>query len=190
MKLLMHVCCAPCFIAPWKHLKDKEELEVTAFWYNTNIHPYTEFRKRLETLREFSTKEGFELIEDNSYKLLEFFEEALHGQKARCYYCYLDRMTKTAEVAKERGFTHISSTLLYSKFQNHELIVEIAKKVSERFGVKFYYEDFREYWKEGIELSKEDGMYRQQFCGCIFSERDRYEDYYHRKDKREAGENK
>ncbi len=185
MKLLMHICCAPCFIAPWKHLKDK--IDVTGFWYNPNIQPYTEFRKRLETLRKFCSNENITLLEDNTYKLEEFFEEALKGQENRCQYCYLDRLESTAKTANQKGFTHFSSTLLYSKFQNHELIVEFAKELASKYGIDFYYEDFREYWKEGIELSKEIGMYRQQYCGCIFSERSRYEDYYHRKDAKESG---
>jgi predicted adenine nucleotide alpha hydrolase (AANH) superfamily ATPase len=92
----------------------------------------------------------------------------------RCQYCYHKRLEATAQVAKHGKFDAFTTTLLYSKFQNHKLICDIAASLSKEYGVRFYYEDFRLGWKEGIEVSKKLGMYRQQYCGCIYSERDRY----------------
>ncbi|MBN2829814.1 MAG: epoxyqueuosine reductase QueH [Candidatus Cloacimonetes bacterium] len=184
MKLLMHICCAPCFIAPWEHLKNRDDLEITGFWYNPNIQPYQEFRRRLETLRVFCTQEKIPLIENDSYDLERFIHNAVNSEHGRCVACYHDRLETTVRTASEHGYTHFSSTLLYSKFQNHERIIQIAKELAEQYHIDFYYEDFRIYWKEGIELSKSAEMYRQQYCGCIYSERDRYEDFYRRLDKK------
>jgi predicted adenine nucleotide alpha hydrolase (AANH) superfamily ATPase len=188
MKLLMHVCCAPCFIAPWEHLKNRQDLKLTGFWYNPNIQPYQEYRRRLETLRDFCINENIPLIENDTYDLERFFHNTVTSEHGRCVACYQERLEVTARTAAENGYTHFSSTLLYSKFQNHERIMELADKLSEQYQIGFYYEDFRIYWKEGIELSKATGMYRQQYCGCIYSERDRYEDYYHRLDQKNKQE--
>ncbi len=172
MRILTHVCCAPCFIAPYEHLKSKHE--VTAFWYNHNIHPYQEYKKRLDTLREFVDTNNIKYIEKDVYELDKFIHNAVYRESDRCRSCYYERLKYTAIIAKKGNFDAFTSTLLYSKFQNHEMMIEIGNSLAKEYGVKFYYEDFREYWKEGIELSKEVGMYRQQYCGCIYSERDRY----------------
>lgn len=186
----MHTCCAPCFIAPWQHLKKIEGLELRAFWYNPNIQPYQEFRKRLEALRDFCEKESIPLIENDTYDIERFLQGAVYRENNRCEACYYDRLEMTVKTAVAGKFTHFSSVLLYSKFQNHEKIVEISKALAVKYKIEFYYEDFREYWKEGIELSKADGMYRQQYCGCIYSERDRYENYYKRLDAKAREESK
>ena len=88
--------------------------------------------------------------------------------------CYYDRLKYTAIVAKKGNFDYFTTTLLYSKFQKHEMIKEIGESLAKEYGVNFYYEDFRQYWQEGIELSKARKMYRQQYCGCIYSEKERY----------------
>lgn|SRR5690554_3323715 len=172
MKLLIHACCAPCFIAPYHHLK--EEHEITAFWFNHNIHPYTEYQKRLATLRDFVTKNNISYIEKDEYDLDRFIQNAVFRESKRCISCYYERLKYTAIVAKKGKFDAFTSTLLYSKYQDHQLMIEIAESLAKEYDVKFFYQDFREYWKEGIELSKAEGMYRQQYCGCIYSERDRY----------------
>lgn len=149
-------------------------MEITAFWYNPNIHPYTEYLKRFETLKAFCETKGIPLIIEDDYDLDGFVINTARDIKARCAFCYDVRLTHTARMAKEKGFDYFSSTLLYSRYQNQELIDAIGKRLSEQYGVKWYYEDFRVLWQKGIELSKAEGMYRQQYCGCIFSERDRY----------------
>ncbi len=173
MKLLIHICCAPCFAAPYFHLK-KEGHEIHGFWYNHNIHPFTEYKKRLETLQEFADKESIPLIVKDEYELEKFLRKAAFREQERCRSCYYDRLKYAVIIAKKGNFDAFTTTLLYSKFQKHELIKEIGESLAKEYGVKFYYNDFREYWKEGIKISKEKEMYRQQYCGCIYSERDRY----------------
>ncbi len=173
LKLLVHTCCAPCFIAPYQRLRDAGH-EVSSYWFNPNIHPLREYQLRRDTLREYCAKEGISLIEENRYGLVPFLLETLHGISSRCEYCYEVRLESVAKVAAENGFDAFSSTLLYSRYQKHELIVHTAKQMAERYGVEFYYDDWRSLWHEGIKLSKAEGMYRQQYCGCIFSEEDRY----------------
>ena len=172
-KILVHTCCAPCLIAPYRQLSEAGHT-VSAFWYNPNIHPLKEYQKRRDTLREFAQKESFELIEHDEYGLVGFLENTIGDIAQRCEYCYLSRLDKVAEYAAQRGFDGFSSTLLYSRYQKHALIMDIAQEMSTKHGVAFFYEDWRPLWQEGIRLSKAAGMYRQQYCGCIFSEEERY----------------
>jgi len=172
-KLLMHTCCAPCLIAPYNKLKETG-MQITGFWFNLNIHPYTEYRKRLETLQDFAAKENMPLIVRDQYGIDEFITGIDGNIDGRCEFCYRHRLDAVAKTAAEEGFEAFSSTLLYSRYQKHVLIKDIAHEMAQRYGVDFYYEDFRSLWQKGIELSKAAGMYRQQYCGCIFSERDRY----------------
>ena len=171
-KLLFHVCCAPCFIAPYEHLK--EEFHIYAFWFNHNIHPYTEYQKRLGTLRKFVAEKSVDYIEKDEYLLENFLQQSVYRESKRCYSCYYERLKYTAIVAKKGHFNLFSTTLLYSKFQNHEMIKQIGYSLAAKYNLIFYDQDLRKFWKEGIEMSKQAGMYRQQYCGCIFSERDRY----------------
>ncbi|MCB5225090.1 MAG: epoxyqueuosine reductase QueH [Candidatus Cloacimonadaceae bacterium] len=171
--LLLHSCCAPCLIAPYHELKN-EGVKTTVLWYNPNIHPVTEYRARLKTLNEFATREGFELILKDDYGLREFTQNVADDIDNRCAYCYRTRLELAAKTAIELGCDAFSSTLLYSKYQKHELICEIAEEMASKYGVKFFYQDWRELWDEGIQLSKEAEMYRQKYCGCIYSEEERY----------------
>ncbi len=170
--LLMHVCCAPCFIAPYRHLKD--EFDITAFWSNFNIHPYAEYKKRLDCLAEFIEKHGIKSIIKDEYEVKKFLQQMCFREDNRCEICYYERLKYTAIVAKNGNFDCFSTTLLYSKFQNHEKIIEIGKNLAKKYGVEFLDSDLRVYWKEGIEMSKQEKMYRQQYCGCIYSEQERY----------------
>ncbi|MCD4796915.1 MAG: epoxyqueuosine reductase QueH [Candidatus Cloacimonetes bacterium] len=173
MKILVHICCAPCFIAPYFHLK-QEGFDIHGFWFNPNIHPYQEYQKRLETLQELTEKEDIRMIYKDEYNLDDFLQKTAFRENERCGSCYYDRLKYAAIVAKKGNFDLFTTTLLYSKFQKHDMIREIGESLGEEYGIKFFYRDFRQYWKEGIRLSKELGMYRQQYCGCIYSERDRY----------------
>ncbi len=173
-KLLVHICCGPCFIAPHQHLKAEGEYDIHGFWFNPNIHPWTENRKRLETLQAYAGKEGVPLIVKDEYLLEEFLRQSAFREQDRCRSCYYDRLKYAAIIAKKGDFDFFTTTLLYSKFQKHNLIREIGEALGREYGVPFLYRDFREYWKEGIELSRQEEMYRQQYCGCIYSEKDRY----------------
>jgi len=172
-KILVHVCCGPCFVAPSNYLREAG-IDVHGFWFNPNIHPYTEYKKRLDTAVQFLEEEKIPFIVKDEYNLEEFLRKAAFREASRCQMCYYERLKYTAIIARKGNFDYFTSTLLYSKFQNHEMIKEVAESLAKEYGVKFYYDDFRKYWKEGIQLSKEKEMYRQQYCGCIYSEKERY----------------
>jgi hypothetical protein len=173
MRVLLHICCANCAIWPLQELKRKE-LEVFGFFFNPNIHPYREYQKRLEAVREFADKVALRMIYRDEYGLEDFLRQVVFRESQRCRYCYYSRLEATAQVAKHGKFDYFTTTLLYSKTQKHELIREIGTELGREHGVKFYYEDFREGWKEGIKVSKEMGLYRQEYCGCIYSEKERF----------------
>ncbi|MGE5631099.1 MAG: epoxyqueuosine reductase QueH [Caulobacteraceae bacterium] len=172
MKTLLHMCCGPCAVYPFDVLS--KEHDITGLFYNPNIHPYTEYKKRMDTAQEFSDKAGFRLIVLDEYKLDEFLRNAAFRESQRCMMCYADRLERAASVAKKGNFDCFTTTLLVSPFQKHDLIRRIGEEAGEKYGVKFLYKDFREGFKEGVVKSKELGLYRQPYCGCIYSERDRY----------------
>jgi predicted adenine nucleotide alpha hydrolase (AANH) superfamily ATPase len=173
MKILLHTCCAPCTIYPLKILRN-EGSDIRGFFYRHNIHPYTECLKRQETLASYAEAIGLEMIFQEGYDLEGFLQNVAFRESDRCTYCYHDRLRSTALVAKRGKFDGFTSTLLYSKHQNHDLIKSIGESVGKSVEIPFYYHDFREGWKEGIEASKRIGMYRQQYCGCIYSEKERF----------------
>ena len=173
MKLLLHICCANCGIYPLERIKERGD-EVVGYFFNPNIHPYQEFQKRLESLRQYSENVGLEVVYRDEYLLEEFLRNVSQRPEERCQYCYLIRLEATAREAKKRGFDQFSTTLLQSTYQNHPLIKETGERVAKEVGIPFYYEDFRQGWKKGVEVSKEMGLYRQQYCGCIYSEKERY----------------
>ena len=117
---------------------------------------------------------GHQVIYRDEYLLEEFLRNVSHRVEDRCGYCYDIRLQATAKEGKERGFAAFSSTLLQSTHQNHALIRETGERVAHEVGIPFYYEDFRPGWKRGIEVSKALGLYRQQYCGCIYSEKERF----------------
>ena len=173
MKILLHICCAPCSIYPIKVLRS-EGLEVMGFFYRHNIHPYTECLKRQQALEQYSEMEKFRVIWQKNYDLQGFLQNVVFRESNRCNYCYHDRLKSTALMAKRGKFDYFSTTLLYSKFQKHERIREMGESLGKSAGVPFLYHDFRVGWKEGIETSKRLGLYRQQYCGCIYSEKERF----------------
>jgi predicted adenine nucleotide alpha hydrolase (AANH) superfamily ATPase len=173
LKVLLHICCAPCSIYPVKTLRGGG-LDVMGFFYRHNIHPYTECLKRQETLQTYAGEIDLPVIYQEGYELESFIQNVVYREKDRCHYCYHDRLRTTALLAKRGKFDYFSSTLLYSKFQKHDAIKAIGEAVGKSAGVPFLYEDFRQGWKEGIETSKKRKMYRQQYCGCIYSEKERY----------------
>jgi predicted adenine nucleotide alpha hydrolase (AANH) superfamily ATPase len=173
MKLLLHICCGPCAIYPVKSLRE-QGIEVTGCFYNNNIHPLTEWAKRRDTLSAYAESANFPVIYQKTYDMEGFLQKVVFREKTRCPVCYHDRLLSAAHIAKKGNFEAFSSTLLYSKFQNHDLIRTIGEAIGKSLGVDFFYQDFREGWKEGIAVSKDLNMYRQQYCGCIYSESERY----------------
>ena len=173
MKVLLHVCCANCAIYPINNMRE-EGLEVMGFFYRHNIHPYTECLRRQEALQAYAEQINLKVIYQEGYDLEGFIQNVAFRESERCNYCYHDRLRSTALLAKRGKFDYFSSTLLYSKHQQHELIRSMGESIGKSAGVAFLYRDYREGWKEGIECSKQMGLYRQHYCGCIYSEKERY----------------
>ncbi len=180
--LLLHICCGPCTLYPLRTLRE-EGLEPVGFFYNPNIHPYREFRKRMAALREVAEKRSLEVIWNRDYGLREFLREVVFREEDRCEVCYYLRLSETARLAKELGHSAFSTTLLYSPFQKHDLIRDIGETLARRFGLNFLYRDFREGYRKGQKEALELGLYRQPYCGCIFSEQERYDKKFRRRRK-------
>ena len=173
MKILLHICCAPCAITAIETLRG-EGIDVMGFFYRHNIHPYTECQKRQQTLEDYAGSIDLNVIYQEGYDLEGFLRNVAFREAQRCRLCYYNRLRATALVAKRGKFNGFTTTLLYSKFQKHPIIRQVGEAVGKEVGVPFKYYDFRDGWKTGIERSKALGMYRQQYCGCIYSERERY----------------
>lgn len=174
MKLLMHTCCAPCSVYCIETLRN-EGIEPTLYWYNPNIHPYQEYKARRNTLKEYSKSIGVKAIYEDEYGLDEFCKNVISDLKNRCSnYCYKVRLEQTAKFAKENGFDAITTTLFVSPYQNHEVLKEVCEQVCKKYGLEFVYRDFRIGFREGQTKARELGLYMQKYCGCIFSEEDRY----------------
>lgn len=171
--LLLHVCCANCILFPWQRLREVR-FSIKCFFYNPNIHPYQEYQRRLNTFFQLAHTWSLDIILADEYDLEEFLRGVVNYAGDRCIYCYTMRLRTTAELAKRMRYDTFSTTLLYSKYQKHDKIKAIGEELARQYGLEFYYQDFREGWQEGIELSKRIGLYRQKYCGCIYSEKERY----------------
>lgn len=174
MKLLLHICCGPCALYPIKQLTGSKFEKITGFYYNPNIHPPSEYKRRRDALRDAEKKLGFEIIYP-PYKMEEYFRKISSNEDTplRCGLCWELRLLETAEYAKANDFDAFTTTLLISPYQNHELVKEIGERVAREKGVSFYYEDFRKGFRESQEEAKKEELYRQKYCGCVFSELER-----------------
>ena len=173
--IVVHICCAPCLATPLP--KIREGFQTVGFFYNPNIQPFQEYRKRLETVRDFSQDEGLPVIYKDDYDPERFMKGVVGAgmeYRTRCAYCYEDRLETTAKVAKELGFTIFTTSLLSSPHQIHEKVHEIGEKVAEKYGLEFLYYDERSSYKAGVDSVRQRELYVQNYCGCLFSERDRY----------------
>ena len=174
MKLLLHTCCAPCSVYCIESLKN-ENIEPTIYWYNPNIHPYQEYKSRRDCLIEYAKSINLQAVFEEEYGLKEFCRNVVEDLENRCInYCYKLRLEQTAKYAKENGYDGFSTTLLISPYQNHEAIKQIGEKLAKEYELEFVYRDFREGFRQGQAKSRELGLYMQKYCGCIFSEEDRY----------------
>jgi epoxyqueuosine reductase len=167
------MCCAPCTIYPLKVLRG-EGHEMLGFFYNPNIHPYTEFQRRLHTVTTFSTLSALPVIVDDSYDVESFLRATLPSGKDRCLACYSLRLERTFQEAANQKSDAVCATLLYSKYQRHEDIARIGDELSQKFNIPFLYHDFRPYWRQGQTEAVSLGLYKQQYCGCIISEQERF----------------
>jgi len=171
--ILLHVCCGPCATYVVKSLLDKG-LRVTAFWYNPNVHPFREHQLRLEAMQTLSQKTNLPLIVAEGYDMLEYFHAVVGHESNRCPDCYRLRLEKTARIAHKKGFDSFTTTLLISPHQEHDLIRELGEELGKKHSVEFCYEDFRPGFRESHRISREFSLYHQGYCGCVFSEWERY----------------
>lgn len=171
--LLLHCCCAPCSVSCIEPLR-AEGIEPVAFWYNPNIHPFKEYEARRDCLIEYTKSLDVKLIVSENYGLREFVKNVADDIDNRCRYCYEHRLEETAKYAAQNGFDAFTSTLFASLYQNHELMAEAANRYAKKYGVEFLYRDFRPNFRNGNQMAREMGLYMQKYCGCVFSEEDRY----------------
>jgi len=175
-KLLLHVCCACCATEVYNRLKD--DYEVTLFWYNPNIYPHSEYHNRLKSLKKLVKDLNCKYLIDNDYDsdLVEW-EKAISGLEnepeggKRCEKCYQFRLEQTAKVAKENGFDIFTTTLTISPHKNAALINQIGKQIASKYKIDYLESDFKKQdgFKKSIELSHKHNLYRQNYCGCIYS---------------------
>ncbi len=173
MKVLLHCCCAPCSLSCIDQLKN-EGIEVTAFWYNPNIHPFKEYEARRDCLINYTKEINLPLLIKEEYGLVPFVKAVADDISKRCVYCYEHRLEEIAKFASENGFEYFTTTLLASLYQNHDAIKTACERFAQKYGIKFLYRDFRPNFREGNALAREKQFYMQKYCGCIFSEMDRY----------------
>ncbi len=175
MNILLHTCCAPCSIYPVLALREKG-FDVTAFFYNPNIHPYLEYKKRLQSVIFFCETNSIPLIVEDQYQLNDFLRAVVFREHLRCTICQSLRIEKSLTFAESHNFEFFTTSLLYSRYQKHDEIKQQCEEISaEKMGTVFYYEDFRVGWQYGIDASLSQGLYRQPYCGCIYSEQERYD---------------
>ncbi|MEW6187157.1 MAG: epoxyqueuosine reductase QueH [Thermodesulfobacteriota bacterium] len=173
MKILLHVCCGPCTIFPLQTLRN-QGIQVSGYFYNPNIHPFREYQKRRETLKDYAKLSDLPIIFDERFDLELFLDQTRPWGEERCRSCYEIRLEAAALRAKDQGCDAFTSTLLYSRYQKHDWIKEVGERIGKQQGLPFFYQDFRSGWQEGVDKSREIGLYRQPYCGCIFSEKERY----------------
>jgi len=173
--VLLHVCCAPCLCAILDPLRARSTM-LTAFYYNPNIHPLLEHRRRLKAVHVLADRERLPLAADERYGLEPFLDAigTQRGRPARCRTCYAMRLEATARHAADHGFPVFTSTLLVSPQQDREMICELGHDAARRHGVAFDDTDHRARHDLGNERARRLQLYRQQYCGCVFSEFDRY----------------
>jgi len=172
--LLVHACCGPCAMTVFQTLLARGEA-IRGFYHNPNIHPLTEYLRRKEALAAVASRLGVDVaFADAEYDPAAFLRQAAFREKARCPFCYSLRLERTALEARRLGAQGFTTTLLYSRYQNHEAIRKAGEEASAAYGVPFVYEDFRPGWDEGIRLARQWELYRQPYCGCIYSEFERY----------------
>lgn len=177
MPILLHVCCAPCLAAARETLRQESPAGFPAvagiIFYNPNIHPLLEFRRRVKALRLYLEREPLSAEIDDTYGLSAYLSgTAWEGERReRCYGCYLMRLRQTAETAREKALEGFSSTLLASREQDRDLVAKAGREAAAEAGIEFFEADLRRFLPDEKTLR---GIYKQQYCGCVFSEEERF----------------
>jgi len=174
-KMLLHICCGPCSTYTINRLRE-QDYNLTGLWYNPNVHPWQEHELRRESAARYAQTVGLEVIWAGPYDMPRFLRLVAGRERfrERCLLCYRMRLEWTARVAAERGFETFTTTLLVSPYQDQAALRAIGEEVGEQAGVPFYFENFRRGWAERGRLTREHNLYQQQYCGCIYSEWERY----------------
>lgn len=173
MRILLHACCAPCLVYPLDDLRS-EGHEVTAVFFNPNIHPYTEYLRRLDAFTVYTRDNNVRVLEEDLREGMEdWLREVVFRESQKCRICFSYRMDRIARLAQAKGYDAFSTTLFYSRFQKHELLKTMCEAASEKFGIPLMYWDWRAGWNEGVKRYRKLGMYRQKYCGCVYSEKER-----------------
>ncbi|AII59286.1 hypothetical protein X793_02700 [Dehalococcoides mccartyi CG4] len=172
-KLLLHGCCAHCTAYSFKYWQE-QGFAVSVYWYNPNIHPFTEHQSRLEAMQKLSAEMGFELITEPSYQMAEYFKNVSANVDGRCRICFDMRLGQTAAYAAGHGYEYFSSSLFISPHQKHQDAVCSAKALATEMGVRFAYADLRKRYSDSRHITKPLDLYRQQYCGCVYSEYERF----------------
>lgn len=176
MKLLLHICCAPCGIYPFEELKKEGFAAITGFFYNPNIHPYTEYINRRSALEEYSKRYKIPVI-FHKYDIENFFRRISGNEETteRCRLCWRMRLDETAAFASLNNYDIFTTTLLVSPYQDQRMIKDIGEEVSKKYNINFFYKDFTDGFRKAQYKAKEEHLYRQKYCGCIFSEKERFQ---------------
>jgi len=169
MKILLHICCAPCLIYPFEQL-NKKGMHVQGYFYNPNIYPISEYKKRRDALVAFSAAKNIDILYPE-YSSLDFLSVVKENELSpqRCAICWGLRLKRTAQVAKENNFDLFSTTLLVSPYQDQAMLKKIGMDIAKDTGIPFFYEDFRPGFRKAQDQARKEGIYRQKYCGCIYS---------------------
>ena len=183
--LLLHSCCAPCS----SHVIDTlcNYFDITILYYNPNIEPYAEYLKRKEEevrfLKEYKSPNKLDIIDcdydnDKYHEIVKGLEDCPERGN-RCFKCYELRLDYTAQKAKELGYDYFGTTLTVSPYKNSNKLNEIGEKLSKKYNIKYLYSDFKKNngYKHSIEMSKEYNLYRQDYCGCVYSKKEKIDKY-------------
>jgi len=183
-KILLHICCASCAVFVVNFFK-KEGVEIIGFFYNPNIHGEKEYQKRLQDVQKLAKKEKF-ILEIPDYDVEEYFGEIydfekkhykkIEGSKClRCPVCYRLRLGKTAHYAKNIGADFFSTTLLISPHQDQSTIWQIGTDEGEKYGIPFYFRDWRKGYWESVHKARKSGLNLPTYCGCMYSLKEKRE---------------
>ncbi len=173
MRILLHACCAPCLVHPFSDLQSLGH-DVTTVFFNPNIQPYSEYLRRLEAFKIYTESNNIKVLNDSIVgSMEEWLREVVYREAQKCTICFNYRLDRIAEIAEIKGFDAFSTTLLYSRFQKHELLKEVGEAVAANKGISFFYKDWRKGWNDGVKRYRPLGLYRQKYCGCIYSEKER-----------------
>ena len=170
-RILLHICCAPCATYTVQRLRDLA-FEVTGLWYNPNVHPFSEYERRRETLAQYARQIDLPVIWEPAYDIVDFmqriYQRETHG--TRCTICYHMRLEHTAAVAAREQFDAFTTTLLISPYQDQESIRTLGARAGQQHGAPFFFENFRRGWADHYQMVRDHSLYSQRYCGCLYSE--------------------